>query len=275
MRVLSLGAGVQSTTLALLAAEGEIAAPDFAVFADTQWEPPWVYEHLQWLMSPNVLPFPVYITTAGNIRESVRWRRTTLGGRYASIPWHTVNEDGSYGMGRRQCSNEYKLEAINREIRRRIDKPGRAYIRPGAVDVMLGISVDEIIRMRPSKAKWMNNVFPLIDLGMRRHDCLLWLKRHGYPEPRKSSCLGCPYHRDPRYWRDLRDNHPALWADCVQADREIRMPSHAPTQDLRATAYMHWQRVPLDEVDLSIDDRQGELLLGGEFGEECSGMCSV
>lgn len=35
MRVLSLGAGVQSTCLALLAAEGEIEAPDFAVFADT------------------------------------------------------------------------------------------------------------------------------------------------------------------------------------------------------------------------------------------------
>jgi len=177
-------------------------------------------------------------------------------------------------MGRRQCSNEYKLEAIVREIRRRIGKPGRAYIKPAAVDVMLGISVDEIIRMRPAKAKWMNNVFPLIDLGMRRYDCLLWLRRHGYPEPRKSSCLGCPYHRDPRYWRDLRDNHPTLWADCVAADREIRQnPDPDRTNDVRAVGYMHWQRVPLDEVDLSIDDRQGELF--GEFGEECSGMCGV
>jgi hypothetical protein len=275
MRVLSLGAGVQSTCLALLAAHGEIAPPDFAVFADTQWEPPWVYEHLQWLMSENVLPFPVYITTAGNIRDSVRWRRTTLGGRYASTAWHTINADGSHGMGRRQCSNEYKLEAINREIRRRIGKPGRAYIRPGAVDVMLGISVDEIMRMRPSKARWSTNVYPLIDLGMRRYDCLLWLRRHDYPEPRKSACLGCPYHRDPRYWRDLRDNHPVIWADLVQADREIRDKANAAAADIRATCYMHWQRVPLDEVDLSIDDRQGELLLGGEFGEECSGMCSV
>ena len=40
LRVLSLGAGVQSTTLALMAAHGEIGPmPDAAIFADTGWEP--------------------------------------------------------------------------------------------------------------------------------------------------------------------------------------------------------------------------------------------
>ena len=70
LRVLSLGAGVQSTTLALMAAHGEIGPmPDCAIFANTGWEPKAVYEHLAWLNSPNVLPFPVHIVTAGNIRE--------------------------------------------------------------------------------------------------------------------------------------------------------------------------------------------------------------
>jgi hypothetical protein len=37
LRVISLGAGVQSTTMALMAARGEIAPmPDCAIFADTQ-----------------------------------------------------------------------------------------------------------------------------------------------------------------------------------------------------------------------------------------------
>ncbi len=59
LRVLSLGAGVQSTTLALMAAHGEVGPmPDCAVFADTGWEPRAVYDHLAWLMSPNVLPSP-------------------------------------------------------------------------------------------------------------------------------------------------------------------------------------------------------------------------
>jgi len=40
LRALSLGAGVQSTTLALMAAHGEIGPmPDCAIFADTGWEP--------------------------------------------------------------------------------------------------------------------------------------------------------------------------------------------------------------------------------------------
>jgi len=60
--VISLGAGVQSTTMALMAAHGEIAPmPDCAIFADTGWEPRAVYEHLAWLRSPGVLPFPVHV----------------------------------------------------------------------------------------------------------------------------------------------------------------------------------------------------------------------
>lgn len=70
LRVLSLGAGVQSTTLALLAAHGVIGPmPDCAIFADTAWEPQAVYDHLAWLMSPNLLPFPVHVVSAGSLRD--------------------------------------------------------------------------------------------------------------------------------------------------------------------------------------------------------------
>jgi hypothetical protein len=84
LRVLSLGAGVQSTALALMAAHG-IAGPmpDCAIFADTGWEPKSVYAHLRWLMLPNVLPFPVHIVSAANIRDNLldasrgeRWARS-------------------------------------------------------------------------------------------------------------------------------------------------------------------------------------------------------
>lgn len=72
LHALSLGAGVQSTTMALLAAHGDIGpTPDCAIFADTGWEPKAVYDHLSWLMSPNVLPFPVHVVSASNIREQL------------------------------------------------------------------------------------------------------------------------------------------------------------------------------------------------------------
>jgi 3'-phosphoadenosine 5'-phosphosulfate sulfotransferase (PAPS reductase)/FAD synthetase len=49
---LSLGAGVQSTVMALMADRGDFGAiPDVAIFADTGWEPEKVYKHLDWLES--------------------------------------------------------------------------------------------------------------------------------------------------------------------------------------------------------------------------------
>lgn len=104
MNIISLGAGVQSTALALMAAHGEIGPmPDCAIFADTGWEPKKVYKHLEWLMSPGVLPFPVHVVSAGNIRNDTVAETTTTGHRFASVPWFIENPDGSEGMGRRQC----------------------------------------------------------------------------------------------------------------------------------------------------------------------------
>ena len=43
IRILSLGAGVQSSTLALMIAHGELPMVDHAIFADTGAEPAGVY----------------------------------------------------------------------------------------------------------------------------------------------------------------------------------------------------------------------------------------
>ncbi|MCW1885601.1 hypothetical protein OKA04_12755 [Luteolibacter flavescens] len=61
--LLSLGAGVQSTTLALLAEAGEIERPAAAIFADTGDEPAKVYEHLERLRG--MISFPVHIVRVG------------------------------------------------------------------------------------------------------------------------------------------------------------------------------------------------------------------
>ena len=91
--VISLGAGVQSTTMALMAAHGEITPmPDCAVFADTQAEPKAVYEHLAWLMSPNVLPFPVHIVTAGSLTDEIGAPRKT--GKFPKLPLPAYVEAG-------------------------------------------------------------------------------------------------------------------------------------------------------------------------------------
>lgn len=266
LKVLSLGAGVQSSTAALMMAAGELEAPDVAIFADTGWEPAAVYRHLDWLET--VLPFPVLRVSVGNIRNGIVARRNTTGGRFAAIPWFTVNPDGSHGMGRRQCTSEYKLKPIMHEIRRLLGVGPKQYIAPGTVEVRLGISTDEAQRMKPSRQRYMVNVFPLIDADMSRRGCLRWMEDRGHPRPPKSACIGCPF-RDDNSWRDMRDNRPEEFADAVAVDRALRQ-GHA--RGIRAVEYMHSSRVPLDEVDFSTWAERGQPDL---FGNECEGMCGV
>ncbi len=63
--VLSLGAGVQSTALALMGERGMIAKPHCAIFADTGDEPPAVHAHLAKLIP--MLSFPVYTVKFGDL----------------------------------------------------------------------------------------------------------------------------------------------------------------------------------------------------------------
>ena len=49
LRVLSLGAGVQSSTLLFKMLHGEIEPPDVAIFSDTGNEPQAVYDWLEYL----------------------------------------------------------------------------------------------------------------------------------------------------------------------------------------------------------------------------------
>ncbi|MBY5760214.1 hypothetical protein HFO07_26750 [Rhizobium leguminosarum] len=295
LRVLSLGAGVQSTTLALLAAHGEIGPmPDCAIFADTRWEPKAVYEHLEWMMSPNVLPFPVHIVSAGSIRDQLL--EAGDGKRRASIPAFTKtvtpagssipivdeDEDGgiviigsrsspsetvSIGMIRRQCTTDFKIVPIRRKVRELAGLTRKRSPDQAIVEQWIGISTDEIIRMKPSREPWQVNRWPLIERRMSRADCLAWLRRHDYPEPPKSACIGCPFH-DDRRWRALRDHDPEAWADAVTVDRAIR----TGVRGIRGEVYLHRSAVPLDGADLSTDADRGQLDL---FGNECEGICGV
>ena len=122
-RVLSLGAGVQSSCLALLAERGEygLPKPDFAIFADTGWEPPAVYEHLDWLESQ--LSFEVVRVNNGNIRENLLKGRMPDGSSFLGIPAFLTNPDGTRGILRRQCTTHYKTNPIHEYLKNRVGHP--------------------------------------------------------------------------------------------------------------------------------------------------------
>jgi hypothetical protein len=257
IRVLSLGAGVQSTTVALMVKHGDLPPVDCAIFSDTGWEPKAVYEWLGWLKTQ--LPFPVHRVSVGNLRKDTMDRSKTSAGRVAAVPWFTLSKDGKQGMGRRQCTAEYKLRPLQRRVVQLMD--GK---RPkGGCEILIGISMDEAWRMKPSRVQYIKNAFPLIDLGMTRQACLRWMEERQYPKPPKSSCIGCPFHSDAQ-WRALT---PEEFADAVEVDRAIR---HQP--GMRHQQFMHASRKPLDQVDFSTAEERGQLNM---FVNDCEGMCGV
>lgn len=238
---------------------------DAAIFADTQWEPKGVYKWLDWL--ERQLPFPVHRVTAGSIRESIVNKQNTTGGRFASIPWHIQMPDGSASMGRRQCTREYKIAPIIKAKRSLLGYAPRQRIPVGSCETLMGISTDEASRMKDSREPWNRNVFPLIEMGMSRADCLAWMERHGYPQPPKSSCVGCPFHSD-REWRRIKDQDPEGWADVLALDELIRHP----VRGLRGQQFMHRKLLPLAKIDFSTPEELGQTNL---FEMECEGLCGV
>ena len=113
LTVLSLGGGVQSSVLALMAGEGAFdRVPDCAIFADTHWEPPSVYEHIEWLRDR--LSFPLHVVDNGrSLREDVKALTNHSDSRsYVDIPVYLKGRDGEGdGIGRRQCTDNYKIRA--------------------------------------------------------------------------------------------------------------------------------------------------------------------
>jgi hypothetical protein len=233
LRVISLGAGVQSTTMALMAAHGELTPPpDAAIFADTGAEPKPVYEHLKWLRSWSVLPFPAHVVSAGNLAEDLKrgFSEVRSQKNYAPAPFFIkkMKANGAayeLSMGRRQCTQIYKIEALAKEQRRLLGYEPRARIPPRSVEVWIGISLDEAARARPARQAWQVNRYPLLEKRMTRRDCLKWLDEQGYPTPPKSACTFCPFRSDDQ-WLDLKKRDPEGFQQAVEVDGKIRDGGH-------------------------------------------------
>ncbi|GAA1748531.1 hypothetical protein GCM10009834_01600 [Streptomonospora arabica] len=253
LKLLSLGAGVQSSTLLLLSARGAIPRFDYALFADTGWEPPAVYAHLERLEAVAAdAGIPLLRVAVGNIRDDALDPRH----RFASMPLFIKGPNGERKMGRRQCTAEYKVRPLKREARRLLGYPHPARVPKGVYATQaIGISVDEVHRAKDADVGHLRNVFPLLDIGWSRRDCAAFLTLHGLGDTPKSACVGCPF-RSNESWAEMRATDPASFEDAVAFDAAIRHGPAGATErgmSLQGTAYLHRDRIPLDQVDLGID----------------------
>ncbi len=244
------GGGVQSAAIAALIVQGKVR-PDLAVIVDTEREQSTTWTYMDQVISPALASVGLVLN---KVRKSEFEHRDLYGGAKGDtllIPAFTTQAGGDTGKLSNFCSSYWKREVVKRW--------GNAQGLK-AVDLWLGISIDEHTRMQANKVgKWRTR-YPLIELAMNRGDCIALVARMGWPSAPRSSCWMCPNHTQAE-WRDIRDNKPGDWRKVIHFDRAMRRRD--------PHAFLHADAVPIDQADL--DDRNGVL-----FGHGCnSGHCFV
>lgn len=278
--IISLGGGVQSSAVALMAAAGEITPmPQAAIFADTQAEPKAVYAWVEWLEKQ--LPFPVYRVTAGSLAETeMQLRVSGRSGRTykkSEIPAFGKNPDGSKGIMGRKCTRDFKIQPIKVKTRELCG------VRRGQKEVTvtqwIGISYDEMSRATASREPWSQTRFPLLEMEIDRAGCLKWMRDHGYPEPPRSACLFCPFHSDHE-WSRIKAGDPSEWAYVQQFERDMQAAA-SQCQVIRSIPFLHPSLKPIGEVEFAPKKAPGGQKqmtmheMWNDIKNDCSGMCGV
>lgn len=246
-RVLSLGAGQQSSALLVLSALGRLPKLDLVVFADTQWERQVVYENVDRLEG--------IATDAG-----IRFERVSVGplrdaalGDFVPMPVYG-HQSGKPVVMRQACTMNWKIKPIRRRVRE-LAGP----LHGLTVEMWLGISSEEVYRLKPSPVEYIEHVYPLIDMKWTRADCVGFLADQGLTDVPRSSCIGCPY-KSASEFRTMATEAPEEWADAVDFDERLRSRPDP--------MFVHYSRRPLP------------LILGAPvetdlWGNECQGYCGT
>jgi hypothetical protein len=190
-RVLSFGAGVQTTALAIMIAEHKLDV-DAVVFADTGAEKPETYSYLEDYTKPLLRSVGVeFITVKSGIEGGVNLYEYYLS--HQNIP----------SVQYRRCTDLFKLRPIHKLI-------GKKCIQ------LIGFSADETGRAENAKNKKRKR-FPLIEMGMHSADSRTLIQNYGWPIPLKSSCFVCMFQRFPE-WNWLKNNHPELFQKALDLE---------------------------------------------------------
>jgi len=183
LKVLSLGAGVNSTALLVLKAQGKVDF-DLAIFADTGGEQPETYDYLEKTIKPFCEKHKIKLAIAK--REG-----PDLFNQYWNdklIPFRMY----------RSCTDKFKIRVIKKFLLQN-------YPNENIVS-LIGYCKGE------EKRAEHNCGFeaPLIELGIDREGCKTIIVEAGLPLPMKSGCFFCP-HQPMKSWLNLLKNHPDLY----------------------------------------------------------------
>lgn len=250
LQLWSCGGGRQSAGIAALIAMGKLPRPDHVAMVRIEWEIETVWPYVNRYIRPAMEAAGVPFT---EIARSEYAKRDFWGGADGDSILLPVYSDQSGKKSKlpEYCSGEWKRDVL---MRWAAAQPGW---KDRGVDNWIGISLDEQSRRRGPRRKWIQPVYPLLDiLPTRVADCLAAVEAMGWPPPPRSRCEHCPNQADAE-WAELSPE--AFERVAAREDAIRKIDPHA---------YFHKSLVPLRVAVLNPKTDEP-----GLFGGCTAGMC--
>ena len=251
MKILSCGAGMQSTALALIScakAPGKesgfpkVPIYDAIIYCDLGIEPAWVPKQVQFIENAcKAAGIPFYILQSDLYRDYMQDFGTR---RVAAMPFWTLDEEDKPGrISRRSCTVDYKIVMIQKFVRYKL-LGYRPYqrLKPediGTHELHIGFSNEESNRSFPSRHKMFENRFPLIEMEWERKDCYRYNLEVWGLDSKASACLVCPFHRN-YFFQHIKHNFPRDYASVVNFDDMLE--ARQPMSNIRNRVFLSRSR---------------------------------
>lgn len=240
----SCGGGRQSAGIAALIVQGKLPRPDHVCMVALEWEVRTVWPYVNTYIKPAMEALGIPFTAISRAKYATKdfWGGTDR--KSILLPVFT-NQSGVASKLPEYCSGEWKRDVM---LRWAAEQEGW---KERGVDMWVGISLDEKNRRRGARRRWIQPVYPLLDIvRMGVSACLSIVAEVGWPVPPQSRCRNCPNQGDSE-WAELTEEEFGLACDL---DDEIRKTD--------PHAFLHKQMIPLRLVTLQ-PKAEGELFTGG------------
>ncbi len=232
VEVWSCGGGTQSGAIAALIGMGKLPKPDICFMTNTGREKSGTWPFVDGFIRPQLA------RVGGELRiiQSSDYGGGSLFGGEAGetvmMPGFT-NITGQVGKLPPFCSGSWKTDV------------GERYLRSLGVEKArnwLGISLDEMRRVRKQHRPWLELWYPLIfAVRLFRYQCVELIRSTGWLSSiPHSACFMCPNMADAE-WIDMKMNWPQDFAAACAVEAEVRL--------IDSNFFCHPSCVPLAEVD--------------------------
>jgi hypothetical protein len=232
----SCGGGTQSGAIAVLIGQGKLPKPDLCFMTDTGREKSSTWPFVDNFIRPHIAKVGcelVVVPVASFVSEDYAGLKSANG--TILLPGFT-SQSGEMGKLSGFCSGKWKRDVAER------------YFRSLGIQTAvnwLGISVDELRRVRNQHRNWLSLRYPLVfEVRMSRMDCVELIRSTGWMGPiPHSACWMCPNLADNE-WREMKQDWPEDFAKACQVERELREGD--------PHFWLHPSCKPLDTVDFDL-----------------------